>query len=386
MLGYAFLWRRLLAARLDAAPPAVLQPSARARVPGDPDLRALAEHLQPLRFALADGAPERVNVLVTTPSEAVVELARHLAARGLRVRLVTVDPAIHRRRELAAHGVEIELGRESTGIEISRSDAFVATDWRTAHIARRLGRFVYLIADYEPLRHPAGTLAALAAESYCFPHHALFSSGLLRDYFRRRGVGVYADGPAAGDRASAVFEEAVEASPPAAVEAGRRLLFSGGELLELGVLGLSRALERGALAGWTLHGVATGRKGRLDLGGGDWMQLFGAADPRSYDVGLAPLSGPRTGLVPIGMARAGLVAVTTTFENRTTESLAAISSNLVAAEPTVEGIADALVAAEARAGDAAARLRGTAVRWSTSWDASFDDALLDRVTGFLRER
>ncbi len=381
MLGYAFLWRRLLAARLDAAPPPVLAPSARARVPGDPDLRVLAEALQPLRFAPADGAPERINILFSRPSEAVLQLARRLAARGHRVRLVTVEPGVEE-----PGGFEVVPGRESTGIEVSGSDTFVATDWRSAHLARPHGRFLYVIADYEPLRHPAGTHSALAAESYTFPHRALFSSSLLRDFFRVRGLGVFADGPAAGDRASAVFEEAVLVPPPAAVEPGRRLLFSGGELLELGVLGLSRALERGALAGWTLHGVDTGRKGRLDLGGGDWMQLVGAADPRGYDIGLAPLAGPRTGLVPIEMARAGVVAVTTTFENRTTESLAAISSNLVAAEPTVEGIAEALVAAEARAGDAAARLRGSAVRWSTGWDASFDDALLDRVTAFLRER
>ena len=29
-------------------------------------------------------------------------------------------------------------------------------------------------------------------------------------------------------------------------------------------------------------------------------------------------------------------------------------------------------------------MRGSALRWSLDWDASFDDELLDRVTGFLR--
>ena len=91
-------------------------------------------------------------------------------------------------------------------------------------------------------------------------------------------------------------------------------------------------------------------------------------------------------MVPIGLARAGTLAVTTTFENKTTEALTAISANLVAAEPTVEGIADGLRAAAARAGDLEARVRGSAVRWSLDWDTSFGDELVDRVMGLLRGR
>jgi len=427
MLGYAFLWRRLLGAsardhpqeavRLDALPPHVLHPSPRVRVPGDPDLRAIAQHVLPLRLAVADDAPPRVNVLVTgiDPREpfdgvaARLHLARRLAERGLRVRVVTVDPVValprHWARELETRAgapglfdaVEVELGGESPGVEISRSDAFVATGWRTAHVARaalrtvEADRFLYLVGDYEPLRHPAGTLAALAAESYTFPHFALFSSELLRDFFRLRGAGVCADGSVAGDSASAAFEEAVTVPAPAEGRAaGRRLLFdAGGPLFELGVLALGRALERGALAGWELHAFGAGRAGRrLDLGGGDWLQLLSETDHAGllpgYDVGLAPVPAPQPGLVPLELARAGLVTVTTAFENKTAGALDAISPNLVAAEPTVDGIAGALAAAETAAGDVERRRRGSELRWSTDWDASFGAPLLDRVIDFLR--
>ena len=112
MLGYAFAWRRLLAAsardrpqrtaRLDALPPRVLSPDPRVRVPGDPDLRAVAEQVLPLRLAVADDAPQRVNLLVPgvdprEPFEGVhraLHLARRLAERGYRVRVVTVDPVL----------------------------------------------------------------------------------------------------------------------------------------------------------------------------------------------------------------------------------------------------------------------------------------------------
>ena len=53
---------------------------------------------------------------------------------------------------------------------------------------------------------------------------------------------------------------------------------------------------------------------------------------------------PHPSLVPIEMASAGMVTVTNTFANKTAAALAAISTNLLAAEPAVEAIAGALTA------------------------------------------
>jgi hypothetical protein len=286
----------------------------------------------------------------------------------------------------------------------------VATTWWTAHVAREalrsLGRerFLYLVQEYEPFTFPMGSYAALARESYSFPHHALFSSELLRDYFRRHGIGVYAAGAAAGDAASAAFQNAITAvePPSAAALAGRRarrLLFyarpeehAARNMFELGVLGLSRALERGAFAdGWELHGIGTVRSGRrLDLGGGASLDLLPRAAQRAYaellrdhDVGLALMYTPHPSLVPIEMASAGMLTVTNSFENKTPEALAAISPNLIAAEPSIEGVAGALCEAAAGAGEVERRLRGSRVDWSRDWDESFDDALMARVERWL---
>ncbi len=440
MLAHALAWRRLLGAttrdapqralRLDSVPPPVLDPRPGLRAPGDPELRAVAEKVAPLRLAVRDDAPVRVNLLIPAFDLrhffggyiAKLNLARRLAERGLRVRIVTVDPVgalpgtwardveSYSGLEGLFQTVEVAFGRESQGLEVSRADAFVATTWWTAHIARQAlrtvasDRFVYLIQEYEPFTFPMGSYAALATESYGFPHAALFSSELLREYFRRHRIGVFADGDAAGDRASAAFENAItRVAPPAAEELAarrpRRLLFyarpephAARNMFELGVLGLSRALERGAFAGdWTLHGVGTVRPGRrLHLGGGDWMQLLPRATQadygallRDHDVGLALMYTPHPSLVPIEMAAAGMLTVTNTFENKTAAALARISPNLLAAEPTVDGIADALCAAAGAAGDVGRRLRGSAVRWSRDWDESLSDELLDRVCGWL---
>jgi hypothetical protein len=83
------------------------------------------------------------------------------------------------------------------------------------------------------------------------------------------------------------------------------------------------------------------------------------------------------------MASAGLLAVTNTFENKTADALTAISSNIIAGEPTVRGIAEALARAVDRASDFQGRADGCQVRWSHDWNTSFDDALLDRLESYL---
>jgi hypothetical protein len=158
------------------------------------------------------------------------------------------------------------------------------------------------------------------------------------------------------------------------------------------VLALGRALERGAFGdGWELHGIGTvGTARRLDLGGGASLELLpraaqdGYADVlRRHDVGLALMYTPHPSLVPIEMASAGMLTVTNSFENKTPAALAAISQNLIAADPAVDAIADALCEAAAGAGDVERRLRGSQVEWSRNWADSFDDALMERIEALL---
>jgi glycosyltransferase involved in cell wall biosynthesis len=440
LLLHAFAWRRLLGAtardvpqrglRLDAVPPPALDPRPGVRIPAEPAPRALAEKIAPLRLAVRDDAPPRINLLIPTIDLrhffggyiAKFALARRLAARELRVRVVTVDPvgplpgawreeiAAYRGLEGVFDAVEVAFGRESHGLEVSREDRFVATTWWTAHVAHaalaELGRdgFLYLIQEHEPVTFPMGSYAALADGSYDLPHAALFSTELLRDFFRARGLGVYAAGVEAGDRRSAAFENAITPiDPPSAAELAarspRRLLFyarpephAARNMFELGMLALGRAAERGAFAdGWTLHGIGTlGGARRLDLGGGAALELLPRTAQQEYaqvlrdhDVGLALMYTPHPSLVPIEMASAGMLTVTNSYANKTPEALAAISPNLRCAPPTIDGVADALCAATAAAGDVETRVRGSRVAWSADWDTSFGDELLARVEGLL---
>ena len=433
----AVAWRRLVAIsarqrpqrhlRLDALPPPSLI-QAPGRTGLDERARAVADKIAPLRWAVSDDAPIRINLLIPTIELthlfggyiAKFNLARRLAQRGLRVRIVTVDPVgplpAGWQRTLESYEglegflsqVEVAFGRESPRLEISRADRFIATTWWTAHVAHAAAggdRFLYLIQEYEPLTFAMGTYAALAAESYRFPHFALFSSELLRGYFRAHGIGVYAAGAAAGGDASVAFENAITSVQPPALDrlsarTSRRLLFyarperhATRNMFELGVLALSRAVADGVFdGGWELHGIGTvQRRSGISLGGGATLELLPRSDQRSYasllndhDVGLALMYTPHPSLVPIEMASAGMLAVTNSFENKTADAMTAISSNLITVDPSVQGIAGGLRDAVARAQDYGERVGASRVRWSCDWDESFADELLDQVITALR--
>jgi glycosyltransferase involved in cell wall biosynthesis len=438
MLAYAFTWRRLLSAtvrdrpsgrlRLDAVPPPELVSTPARRVGDSPVVRAIADKISPLALAVSPGAPERLNLLI--PSIDLdhlfagyigkFNLARRLAQAGQRLRIVTVDPngllapdyrqVVERYSGLSGLFDEVELGfgRETGRLEVSPADRFIATTWWTAHIAQaavqQVGgeRFLYLIQEYEPFTFPMGTYAALAAESYAFPHDALFSSELLSEYFSRHQIGVFAPG-AAGARAAS-FQNAiapVTAPTAAALRARttRRLLFyarpeghASRNMFELAVLALERALDDGAFSGWELRGIGSvGATRTLTLTGGRVLELLPRSDEASYsemlgghDVGLALMYTPHPSLVPLEMASAGMLTVTNTFENKTAEAMAAISPNLIAAEPTIAGVARALVAAGTGVERYDDRVSGSAVNWSRDWQRSLPDELIAGVIGWLR--
>lgn len=438
MLFHALAWRRLVGMsardrpqrrlRLDALPPPSLhQPPGRHGLPEA--VAAIAAKTAPLRWAVSRDAPRRINLLIPTIDLkhffggyiGKFNLARRLAERGWRVRIVTVDPVGPLpgdwRRVLEGYGglgglldqVEVAFGREAGQLEMSPDDGFVATTWWTAPIAHAAltqlggGRFLYLIQEYEPFTFPMGTYAALAEDSYRHPHMALFSSELLRGFFRERGIGVYAAGATAGDEASAAFENAITAVPrpradDLASRPSRRLLFyarpedhAARNMFELGVLALSEAVASGGLSGWELHGAGTvERGGAVPLGGGAVLTMVPRSDQRSYaellrahDVGLALMYTPHPSLVPIEMASAGMVVVTNSFANKTPEALSAISPNLLAVPPAPADVAAGLRDAVARAEDFAARAAGSAVRWSSDWNESLPDELLDKFAGEL---
>ena len=286
----------------------------------------------------------------------------------------------------------------------------IATHWTVAHVAAaalpqlRHPRFLYLIQEYEPFIFPMGSAGALCRRSYELPHAGMFSTDLLRDWFAKHRVGVYAEGAEAGDAASVSFSNAITPVGPVEEAAlrrreARRLLFyarpeehAARNLYEIGAMALDRVLAEGRFKGWELIGVGTvqggselilprsGRTLRLEPRS---SQSDYAALLRSADAGLSLMYTPHPSLPPIEMAAAGMPTVTNTFENKDTGALAAISANLIAAEPTVEGVATALEDAESRSERLAERAAGSHVNWPSRWEDSLNDAVMAEVERLL---
>lgn len=252
---------------------------------------------------------------------------------------------------------------------------------------------------------PMGSFAALAEQTYSFPHDALFSTELLRDYFRRNAIGVYARSVEEGDARSASFENPIVDVGEVTTEQLRgrtpwRLLFyarheshAARNMFELGALALASAARDGLLDGWELTGIGTvGPSSTLQLGGGARLRLLPRATPdeyvevlRAHDVGLSLMYTPHPSLPPIEMAAAGMLVVTNSFANKTSEALRAISPNFVVSPPTLDGVLDALRRAVARAADVEARVQGAHVRWSRRWEDSFTDDVAATLQRFLTD-
>lgn len=392
----------------------------------------MRQKVAPLFPVVAATQPARVNLLIPTIDLehlfggyiAKFSLARRLAEQGIRTRIVTVDPTpplpgdwqerveAYRQLDGLFDRVEVSFGRDGREpLRLSPDDRFIATTWWSAHIATRLAaqsgvdRFLYMIQEYEPLTVPPGAWADLAEESYGLPHSALFSTSILRDYFRDESIGVYADGEAEGDRRSAYFDNAITPVPaPSAAELAERgrprLLFYGRpeahaarNLFELGVTALRRAVADGVFdQSWQFHGIgATGPARDLDLGSGRSLELLPRTDQLSYgrlladhDLGMALMDAPHPSLVPIEMASACMPAVTTTYgSSKTAEKIAGISPNLIAVPPDVESVVTGLRRAVDRSGRFEDRVAGADVRWNDSWDEALDERVLARVTALL---
>lgn len=380
------------------------------------------ESLATLEAAVRPDEPERVEIIHpwldldgSATDVAVLNLARRLAERGRRPRLVLLEDAHlpHNWREQLAGNPEIgpavrnlemtsapDSGRRLT---LNPADRIIATDWRSAHAADRLcldlprTRFTYLIHEYQPFQYPMGTFAALADASYELSHRAIFLDRLLREYFSDQRLGVFAAGPRLGLRETVTFTEPIlPVSPRTEAEMigtdrHRLLIFArpeedgSGNLYELAVMALDRAVLDGHFRGWDLAALGTGAgdttiilprsSARLRMLAEEHPAARAATLAR-FDVGMALRYAPGLGPVPVEMAAAGMSVVTTTFAGKDAGELAAISPNLIPADPRIDSIAPALGEAERRTHDHVGRIEGTAIERPRSWDEALDDATM----------
>ena len=390
----------------------------------------IQDKIAPLQISLDPEEKERVNIIHPAIDLkhffggfiAVFTLARMLAERGHRVRLIALEsvnlPDDWREQLAAYEGIgqtvmELEVwdASDRAPVPFNRADSVIATHWTAAWVADVLsdeldvGHFCYLIQEYEPFIFPLGSAALLAEGSYELDHTALFSTEILREYFAEAGHGVYRRGRQAGDIHSTSFQNAITPVGPVTVgdletEGPGRLLFyarpephASRNLFEIGLMALDIAISEGSFSDWELVGI-----GKVD-GGPDTLKLprSGATLtmlPRApqdqyaetlngFDVGLALMYTPHPSLVPIEMAAAGMVTVTNTFDNKDREVIESISGNLMAADPNLASIASTLAEAEVASGDLDARAAGSDVDWPSNWNDALNPSTMSAVEQLL---
>ena len=441
-VGQEFVWlRAVLSMRLlqrhvrqnRARLAAARHPESDARQPPldvAPVVDFIPQKIAPLKLDISSSQRRRVNILVAEVNFqylfagyiCVFNLALKLKQTGYDVRIVLVDecdfrPAEWNRQLESYQGladlfdrVEVAYVFDRTNsLAVSPDDAFLATSWWTAHVAHRAvrelnqERFIYLVQEYEPLFYPAGSFHALATQSYTFPHLAIFSTELLREYFQSNKLGVFSENaegldPVVIQNAANRFEVS-EAAMRARTR--KRLLFyarpderyTARNAFGLGVLALRQAIQAGYFQShdWEFHGLgAVGDYRNLPLDKRTdlimlpkvSLQDFVKVLP-TYDLGLTLMLSPHPSLMPMDMAAAGLVTVTNTFASKTGERMSAISSNIIAVAPTLDGLTQGLATAAGEVNNFEKRVAGTKLNWSTSWAETFSPQVMSRLREYL---
>ncbi|BAY77159.1 family 2 glycosyl transferase [Nostoc linckia NIES-25] len=386
---------------------------------------ALEAKIAPLELNISESQPIRVNLLIPEINFkylfggyiAKFNFAILLAKAGLKVRLVIVDKCDFQPQEVTEgmiqypgledllNYIEISLhhNREVT-LPVNPFDSFIATTWWTAHIAHhastQLGHpeFLYLIQEFEPFTFSMGAYFAIARQSYDFPHSALFSTALLMEYFQQQNIGVFAS-EHKHSPLIASFENAIQTFELPALapkKATKKLLFysrpethAARNMFEIGLMALNKAIVSGVFdtEDWEFYGIGTEQlKPSLPLANGRSLQMLGKVSLDEYcellpehDLGLALMYTPHPSLLPLEMAAAGMIVVTNTCMNKTAERLKDISSNILAAEPTADGVAETLAKAAILSQDWELRLAGSKVNWSSSWEETFDRELISKI-------
>jgi hypothetical protein len=395
-----------------------------------PTIDFIPQKIAPLSLRIAGKAKRRINILVSEVKLqylfagylCVFNLALQLKRAGYNVRIVLVDQCdfnpLQWNRELAAYDgladlfdqVEtVYLFDRANPLIVSPRDVFIATSWWTAHIAHHAVQqlkqrgFVYLVQEYEPLFYPAGSFLALAEQAYTFPHRAIFSTELLRDYFQLNNIGAFSQN--GFHRPSVVIQNAanrfVVNEQSMRQRKKRKFLFyarpdqttMARNAFELGVLALRETIKEGHFksSAWEFHGLgAVGDYQDVPLGKTASLAMLPKLSLNefvqilpTYDAGMSLMLSPHPSLMPIDMAGAGLMTVTNTYATKTSERLTEISSNLIAAPPTLEGLKGGIVQALSKVDDFERRIAGANLNWSRSWSETFNPEIMTALRNYL---
>jgi hypothetical protein len=270
--------------------------------------------------------------------------------------------------------VQAEVRDAAGGIEDAH--AIFATAWETAYpvlASPAKGVRFYLVQDYEPAFHPAGSEALLAEATYRFGFHGVTAGAWLAQLVRRQ-YGMAADHFDFGRDLAYALDPTVDPGARTGVcfysrpDTPRRAY-------ELGVLALELLADRHPEVDIHLYGIASKR---LPFAATDHGLLTPEQLNGLYNrcIGGLVLSATNVSLVPHEMLAAGCIPVVNDAEQN---RIVLDNDRVVYAPATPFELADALCALVERPADGralAAEAAAASVQ-GTSWDDA--GALVERV-------
>ena len=396
-------------------------------------------HRDTLPIFIDDNEPIRLNIVMTQINDltggplSIMHFAVLAAKAGIVVRWINIYGAgtsyeylldrLKKYEGLEQFGELVSYVHHgfATQMRTNSRDIFMGTIWFTASIASatqknlRNPNILYFIQDYEAIFSPHDSSFVEASESYDLPHFAVFSTSFLSDFFKEKKLGVYKGSRRLGDSRSFVSEPVVK---PFRLDghtrigrqhnsnAKRRLIIYARphkprNAYELAIAALSESVRLHVLdpAKWELVGVGAAKNATEcnlgDRGKAACIRLIKNIPEPSYkrllagaDIGFSLMISPHPSLPPFDFAAAGMVVVTNSFETKTQETLGKVSSNLIAAEPTLIGIVNGIAEAVLRIDNVEQREKGSKLNWPTSWDDErcYGQKLFSKVKTWFSEK
>lgn len=296
--------------------------------------------------------------------------------------LVFIDIDVCGRNDLVA------IGSDDRFITYSVWDAYLATKMASVTNCKR---FVYLIQEYEPIFMEFNSLHFLSNAAYAFPHYAIFNSPELKDFFRSKELGVFAKTKPAEEVTDYSILNHVLTPLECGLDGEKRKnrnffyyarpeSHAGRNLFEIGILALRKMLREHSVGKeWRFIGIgALTPQNYVLLEGGHIMDIKNKLPIDEYiqltretDIAFSLMWAPHPSLVPYEMLQTGAVVVTNTFENRPKEHIERLSLNIIAAEPTLDALTEALWEAFQRSDNFEERKAGVVRLGPDNWDQAF---------------
>ncbi|PXX88877.1 hypothetical protein DIT71_16950 [Marinobacter vulgaris] len=390
-------------------------------------LKALEERFEPIKITIKN-EPQRLNFMVPTVNPELIfggyiGLFNYMAAlleHGYELRIFVCEDVLPLtsivEKKMGADNVVTQvlkrcelrecLDREIEQV-VGKDDVFVGYSWMTMRLAKQAAdhcngkRPIFFIQEFEPIFHHYDSVRFFAEETYSFEHTAVFNSPQLKRFFEQKKLGVFIDEKpkycvfkhAIADIAQPDFSNRETSSKKRLLVYARPEKHAGRNLFEVSIMLIKRAINEGVLKtnDWEFYGIGSlGAAKDMELAEGAKLKLIPRMSFKeyteslmNYDVGISLMYAPHPSVPPLEMASAGMLAVTTCFENRSPDEMRKMSSNIIAAEHTMDSLMAALAEAVTKSNDFSYRKSGANINWSTSWSESFNHNFLETFDSLL---